>query len=99
MKRLLRYLPSIEEVTLGTVIIIVGLFMLDGGGYAIRSAPGAEPHWFYFPKVESWVCWLVVWVGVDKALFSDRAMPFVLQRTLMPWLLFMHWKWVKDKLK
>jgi len=85
MNKGLKYLPSIGEVTRGMLLMLLGLLMLNGGGFAIQSSLESEPYWM-FPEVETWACWVIIWFGFDSMLFKDKATSFVLNKTLVPLL-------------
>ena len=86
MKKLLDYLPSLHDVYIGIFLIMLGILMLNGGGFAVQISPESVPHWIVFPTVNSVACWLIIWLGIDSTVTGSKITAFVLSGVLKPLL-------------
>ena len=76
MRKLLKkWHPDIN----GLVFMILGLLMLNGGSFALKTTATSMPIWIELPRLDSWICWVMVWYGFDMCLFGGVATPFLLR--------------------
>lgn len=78
--RILGYLPSSG----GMVLIVLGLLLMGGGGIGVKTTPESEPIWVLLPMLDAWVCWLLIWFGIDQMIFKGKATTFVMNKTVVP---------------
>ena len=85
-KWLVRHLPRWSDTIAGISLFMLGLLMLNEGGFALQVSPEVEPHWVFFPAQEAWVCWVIICLGLDSMVSGGRIIPFVLNKALIPLL-------------
>lgn len=80
-----RYIPTLSELASGAFLIGLGLLALRGGGFAIQVSPNADPIWvlqnYTLPSV---VCGLIIYMGIDIAVFRSRATPWIFRGFVAP---------------
>jgi hypothetical protein len=79
---ILSSLPILRISTKGLPLIIIGLLMLNGGSFGVKTTPESDWVNIKVPQLESWICWLVVWMGVDSSIFSGNATSFIFNHTV-----------------
>ena len=80
-----RYIPTLSELASGAFIIGLGLLALRGGGFAIQVGPDTEPIWilenYTLPSI---VCGLLIYIGIDTAVFKGKATPWIFWKLVAP---------------
>lgn len=79
-----KYLPNLGQIYRGMFIIIIGMLLVAGGSFGIKASPESEPQWIEFPIMDTWVCLIVVWFGLDELLFRGKATEYIVKKTIAP---------------
>lgn len=82
MQNVKKLLKSFKPDYNGLFLIIIGLLMVTGGSFGIKSTIDHEPIWIALPKVDLWVAYFIVWIGIDILIFSGKATTWVIKNTL-----------------
>jgi hypothetical protein len=78
--------PAPRNVYGGMILILVGLLLRTGGSFGIKPTPEAAFYWIPIPIMPEWFSWLVVWMGLDEAIFRSKATSYILKKVGKPLL-------------
>ena len=68
----------------GTVVILVGLTSLNGGGIGLKATTESEISWLEFGDLPRWALWAFVVFGIDIAIFRGKAIEFLIGKLPLP---------------
>ena len=77
-------MPTLVHVTAGSVLILLGMTALTGGGIAIQATSESKPVWANLGALSDWICWFIIWIGFDMMIFKERATPWLLSKFVQP---------------
>jgi len=84
MKNYLKYIPTLTNIYMGLFLILIGIMLRYGGSFSIQIGE-QNPIPVPIPTLtDTWIAWLVVWLGIDTMIFRGRATPFIIQKTIVP---------------
>lgn len=84
IKNMSRYLPTYSDLMRGIPLVILGSLFMNGGGIGLKATEDAEWIPVMLPKLDAWICYLVMWLGIDTFVFKAKATTFVMDKTLVP---------------
>lgn len=84
MKQLFKYLPNLNDIQSGVILMALGIMLMYGGGFAIRLTLESELVWVDLPILDSWICWIIIWYGFDALLCKSKATTFIILKLIYP---------------
>lgn len=78
-----KYLPDVSSLISGWWVIILGLFFMRGTTISIdlggeMVSPITINLSMLLPMLDAWICWTLIWMGIDVAFFKEKATAFIL---------------------
>ena len=79
-----KQMPTLSHLGTGSLMIFLGATAQTGGGFGIKTAIDSEPTWISLGGIPAWICWFIIWLGIDEMIFRGRATNWLMKKYIIP---------------
>lgn len=83
MRDILKYIPTVNELYSGFLFVVISMAFYTGCSFGIKT-PQSEIIWITIPQLDTWVCLIIFWFGIDKIFCKDKATLFLIDKLITP---------------